>query len=514
MVDNRIDDLYDVFHPINLDEEVFMPYRDMREYLAALESAGKLRRVRREVDHTWELSCVARWMYQALSEEERFGMLFEKIKGFSIPVMTGVLGASRESYAIALETKPDLINEKWVQALRHPIPPRQVGSGPSQEVVYTGDQVDLGKIPIPIWTPGKDAAPYLSCITVSRDADTGIQNMATYRAMVKDKNHLAVNIPPARHGTMGYESYVKKGRPAPFAWVVAAEPAVHLGAVANVPYGVDEVTIAGGLKGAPVEMVKARTVDLLVPAHAEFIIECEFRPGDHGQEGPFGEFAGYMGPVGDRPVATVTAVTHRKDPIYYGYISQMPPSESTTIQSLSNSGLILKMLHDLGYRTVRDVHIDLTYGGLLAHGIVAMKSQYPGHAKRVGRTVANETSLKRVTVVDEDVDIRDSMHMDWALNARMNPQHDILIIDNVFTSAILDPTVRVRDGETEMSSKVIIDATEKGHPGEFSIPSKELMMRALETWKEIGLPAIRVPRRTQLMLDRPARDAKKSDGPN
>jgi len=143
-----------------------------------------------------------------------------------------------------------------------------------------------------------------------------------------------------------------------------------------------------------------------------------------------------------------------------------------------------------------------------------MKSQYPGHAKRVGRTVANETSLKRVTVVDEDVDIRDSMHMDWALNARMNPQHDILIIDNVFTSAILDPTVRVRDGETEMSSKVIIDATEKGHPGEFSIPSKELMMRALETWKEIDLPAIRVPRRTQLVLDRPARDAKKSDGPN
>jgi UbiD family decarboxylase len=479
-----------------------MPYRDMREFLKALEEKGKLRRIRKAVDHTWELACVARWMFQALPEPERFGLLFDHIKGSKIRVMTAVLGASSETYAIALETTPDKINEKWEQSLRNPIPAREIDSGPSQEVVYTGDQVDLGKIPIPTWTPGKDAAPYLSCITISRDADTGIQNMATYRAMVKDRNHLAVNIPPARHGYLCYESYMTKGKPAPFAWVVAAEPVVHLAAVANVPYGVDEVTVAGGLKGTPVEMVKAKTVDLLVPAHAEFIIECEFRPGDNGPEGPFGEFAGYMGPLGEKPIATVTAITHRKDPIFYGYISQMPPSESTTIQSLSNSGLILKMLHDLGYNSVQDVYIDLTYGGLLAHGIVSMKPQYPGHAKRVGRTVANETALKRVTVVDEDVDIRDPMHMDWALNSRMNPQHDILIIDNVFTSAILDPTVRVRDGETELSSKVIIDATEKGKPGEFSLPPKELMMRALEAWREIGLPEFKIPRRVQLLLDR------------
>jgi 4-hydroxy-3-polyprenylbenzoate decarboxylase len=274
--------------------------------------------------------------------------------------------------------------------------------------------------------------------------------------------------------------------------------------VANVPYGVDEMVVAGGLKGMPIEVVKAKTVDLMVPANAEFIIEGEFRPGESGSEGPFGEFAGYMGPVGTKPIATVTAITHRKDPIYYGYISQMPPSESTTIQSLSNSGLILKMLYDLGYNSVRDVYIDLTYGGLLAHGIVSMKSQYPGHAKRVGRTVANETSLKRITIVDEDVDIRDPMHMDWALNSRMNAQHDVLVIDNIFTSAILDPTVRVRQGETEPSSKLVIDATENNQAGEFSVPPKEMMMRALESWKEIGLPEFKIPKRTQLILDHKA----------
>ena len=187
------------------------------------------------------------------------------------------------------------------------------------------------------------AAPYITSTTISRDHDTGIQNTAVYRAMLKDKNHLGVNLAPSRHGTLCYESYVKKGKPAPFAWVLGAEPAVHLSAVANVQYGIDELTIAGGLKGKPVKVAKAKTVDLLVPAHAEIIIEGTIQPGEVDQEGPFGEFAGYMRPVGKNPVATVTAITHRKNPIYYGHISQMPPSESTVMQSLGYAGFVLKM---------------------------------------------------------------------------------------------------------------------------------------------------------------------------
>lgn len=478
-----------------------MAYRDMREYLAALEARGKLRRIKQEVDHTWEVACIARWMFQALPHEQRCGLLFENVKGSKIPVMTGVLGASPEVYSIALGVEPEAINDKWVQALRNPLSPQEVKTAASQEVVYTGEQADLNCLPIPIWTPGKDVGPYLTCIVISRDADSGQQNMSTYRTMVKDRNHVAVNIPTGRHGNLCYESYIRKGKPAPFAWVIAAEPVVHFAAVANVPYGTDEMVVAGGLKGQPIEVVKAKTQDLMVPANAEIVVEGEFWPGEEGSEGPFGEFAGYMGPVGRKPVARITAITHRKNPLYYGYISQMPPSESTVIQSLSNSGIILKMLFDLGYDSVKDVHIDLTYGGLLAHGIVAMKSQYPGHAKRVGRCVANETSLKRVTIVDDDVDIRDTMHMDWALNSRVNAKHDVLVIDNVFTSAILDPTVRVHNGETEPSSKLVIDATEFAHAGEFSVPPKEMMMKALDTWKQIGMPEFKIPKRTQLILD-------------
>jgi 4-hydroxy-3-polyprenylbenzoate decarboxylase len=479
-----------------------MAHRDIREHLAALEAKGKLRRIRKTVDHAWEVACLARWMFQALPENERFGLLFERVKGFNVPVMTGILGASRETYAIGLDVEPDEIINKWVQALLHPVPPRTVDGGPSQEVVQLREDVDLSSIPIPTWTPGKDAAPYVSAVVISRDHDTGVQNAATYRSMVRDEKHLAINLTPGRHGTLCYESYVSKGKPAPFAWVVGTEPAIHLSAVANVPFGTDELTIAGALKGEPVQVVKAKTLDLLVPANAEFIIEGEIRPGEHADEGRFGEFAGYMGPVDKKPLVTITAITQRKNPIYYGYISQMPPSESTIIQSLTNAGVIVKLLrHDLGHNTVVDAHIDHTYGGLLAHGIIAMKPLYPGHAKRVGRLAAEATLLKRVTVVNDDIDIRDSMHMDWAMNSRFNAIRDTIIIDNVFTPAVMDPTVRVRDGEVEMSSKLVLDATEKESAGDVSLPPKELMMHALEVWKEIGLPEFEIPKRVKSLLE-------------
>jgi UbiD family decarboxylase len=479
-----------------------MAYGDFRDYLGALEAQGKLRRISKSIDHTWELSCLARWMFQAFADEDRFGMLFEKVKGFDIPVATCTLGASRTIYATALQTEPDQINTKWIEAFLHPVNPTIIELAPCQEVVITSDQVNLKNFPIPIWTPGKDVAPYLTALTVACDKNTGIQNTAIYRAMILDENHLAVNLAPGRHGTMCYESYISQGKPAPFAWVIGAEPAVYIAAVANVPYGIDEITLAGGLIGRPIELVKAKTVDLFVPARAEIVIEGEFRPGKYHQEGPFGEFAGFMGPVGKRPTATITAITHRKDPIYYGILSQMPPSESTVLQSIGNAALIIKKLrHELGHSTVRDAHIDLTYGGLLAHGIISMKPLYPGHAKQVGRLTADMTFLKRVTVVDEDIDIRDPMHLDWAMNARYQPNRDTIIIENVFTPANMDPTIRTEAANLPMGSKLIIDATQKEEPGDTSLPPKDLMMKALELWKKSGLPDFTIPKRTRLLLE-------------
>ncbi|MBI2315554.1 MAG: UbiD family decarboxylase [Betaproteobacteria bacterium] len=378
-----------------------MTYSTMRDFLSALETKGLLRRIEKPVDPTWEPAALAKWMYQALPAEKRFGMLFEKVLGSDIPIATAALGANTATYAAALGVEPEGINAAWARACLNPIAPKEVKNAPCQEVVISGKDVRLSYLPIPVWTPGKDKGPYITTITATRDLDTGKQNMGVYRTLVRDEKTVVSNLQPGRHGYANTLTWTGKGGPAPIAWVIAAPPAVHLAAVARLPYGAEEIAIAGALMGAPVPMVKCKTVDLCVPAEAEIIVEGEVHPGETDMEGPFGEFAGYMGPIDRRPVVRITAITQRKNPIYYGLTSQMPPSESTTIQSLTNAGILLKTLrHDLGEIAVSDAFIDLTYGGLLAHAIVAMKPAYPGHAKKVGRLVAAASSVKRVTVVD------------------------------------------------------------------------------------------------------------------
>ncbi len=480
-----------------------MPYRDMRDYLATLEQQNLLKRITREVDHNWEVACLAKWMYQALSVEDRFGFYFQNVKGSTIPVVTGALGASPRSVALALQCEVHEINSKIIDALRLPKKPKSVNAGACQEVVMTGHQATLDSLPIVTWTPGKDKAPYITTIVVTRDHDTGIANMGVYRTMLRDSHNVVVNLAPGRQGYRNVMTWLNKGKTAPIAWVIATEPVVHLATVANLPYGKDEMEFAGGLKGQPIDLVRCKTVDLNVPATAEIIIEGQIAPGDVDDEGPFGEFAGYMGPVEKRPVARITAITHRKDPIFYGYTSQMPPSESTTIQSLMNAGVILQMMRDvIGDQAVHDVWIDLTFGGLLAHGVIAITPQFPGHGKRVGRTIADITTLKRITVVDSDVDIRDHTHVDWALNSRFSPQRDTVVIDDCYVPIQMDPSVRDARGNVTPGSKLVLDATQKIDSGPFSLPPKDLMMKTLDVWKDCGLPVFEIPKRAKLRLEK------------
>jgi len=480
-----------------------MAYRDMRDYLAALEQQNLLKRITRAVDHNWEVACLAKWMYQALPIEERFGFYFQNVKGSTIPVVTGALGAAPRSVALALQCEVHEINSKIVDSLRHLKKPKLVNAGVCQEVVLTGDQARLDRLPIVTWTPGKDKGPYITTIVVTRDHDTGVPNMGVYRTMVRDSRSIVINLAPGRQGFRNVKTWTDKGKIAPIAWVIATEPAVHLATVANLPYGKDEMEFAGGLKGEPIELIRCKTVDLHVPATAEIIIEGQITPGDVDDEGPFGEFAGYMGPIEERPVAQITAITHRRDPIFYGYTSQMPPSESTTIQSLMNAGVILQMMRDeIGDQAVHDVWIDLTFGGLLAHCVVAITPQFPGHGKRVGRTIADITALKRVTVVDEDVDIRDHTHVDWALNSRFSPQRDTIVIDDCYVPIQMDPSVRDARGNITPGSKLVLDATQKIDSGPFSLPPKDVMMKALDVWKDCGLPEFTIPKRALLRLER------------
>ena len=413
------------------------------------------------------------------------------------------LGASPQSVALALQCDVEEVNQKIVTALRHPIKPRLLGKGVCQEVELLDSATSLDKLPIVTWTPGKDKAPYITTIVITRNHDTGVQNMGVYRTMVRDTRSVVVNLSPGRQGTFNARTWTDRRKKAPIAWVIASEPAVHLATVANLPAGKDEMEFAGGLKGEPIELVRCKTIDLQVPAHSEIVIEGEIAPGEIEDEGPFGEFAGVMGPVEKRPIAHVKAITHRDGPLYYGYTSQMPPSESTTIQSLVNAGVILQMMRDqIGDQGVQDVHIDQTFGGILAHAIVAITPQMPGHGKRVGRTIADITPVKRVTVVDADVDIRDPSHVDWALNSRFSPQRDTIVIDDVYVPLQIDPSVRDARGNVTQGSKNILDATQKIDSGPFSLPPKEMMMSALTVWQQCGLPRFEIPKRAQLRIDR------------
>lgn len=475
----------------------------MRSYLEKLEAAGKLKRVIKTVDRSWEPGALVKWMFQALPERERFGMLFEHVSDSDIPLVLGALGSSTDAFALGLGVAPGQINAHVRQALLAMIAPVTVTSAPVHTVVKHGAEIDLGTLPIPTYTPGKDCAPYITTTIVTRNRETGVQNLGVYRTQVKDGQHVIVNLTPGRQGYLNAKSYHDKGEPAPIAWIIGGEPVVYMAATANLTYGIDELDFAGGLAGKPIQLVRATTNELLVPANAEIVIEGTVKVGEMAMEGPFGEFAGFMGPVESRPIATITAITSREKPIFYGLVSQMPPSESTMLQSLTNAGLLLKQLRDdLGEVSVDDVYIDLTFGGVLAHAIVAMRPVVPGHAKRIGRIIAATSPIKRITLVDSDGDIRDSLHVEWAMNARFNPVRDTVIIDDVFYPLHMDPSIRPAGGVAPQGSKIIIDATQKIDPGTFSLPPREIMMKALDVWKEAGLPPLQIPKRAQLRIDR------------
>lgn len=476
-----------------------MPVRDLREFLDLAERRGLLRRVAATVDALWEPGCLVKWVFQGLPMERRFGLRFDRVRGSDFPLVTGALGASVEAYALALGVAPEAINDHWERALLAPRAPALVTTAPCQEVVRRGAEADLGALPVPVWTPGRDAAPYVTTCVVNRHAGTGVQNMGVYRTMVQGPRSVVVNLAPGRQGRACAETDWAAGRPAPIAWVIGAEPAVYLAAVANLPAGLDEITVAGGLRGEPIGLVRCVTSDLLVPARAEIVIEGELHPGESAAEGPFGESAGYMSDVETRPVARITAVTHRRDAIFYGLASQMPPSESTTLQSLSNAALIRHQLrHDHGEATVRDCWIDLMFGGGAAHGVVSMRPTRPGHAKALGRLLARTTPLKRITIVDEDVDVRDRTDLDWVMSSHVDPQRDVEVIGGF--PAAMDHAVTPDAQGRKTGSKLVVDATRSLDTGPFSLPPQALMDRALATWRAAGWPDFECPERLRRRL--------------
>jgi len=483
--------------------------QNLRTHLRNLEARGKLHRVTRRINKDTELLPLVRWQFRGLSESERAGFLFENVtdsrgREFSCSVAAGIYASSTEVYAIGMGTTTDRIRERWLEARSNPIAPVMVDRGPVQEEIHMGDGLldhdGIEEFPIPIGTPGYDVGPYTTASNfVTRDPDSGSLNVGNYRGQIKGPDRMGVYINPQNNGGNNWRKYREdNGRDMEVALVIGGPPALTFTAGAKLPYGVEEYAVAGSLIGEPIELVACKTVDLAVPASAELVIEGKISSSYLEPEAPYGEYTGYMGKRTLAAVFEVTAITHRKDPIFCSLLSQMPPSESSKMKKIAQDNNFLHHLQrDCGIPEVLDVWFDeiavdswcvLRFkNGTRQEIIWQALHAVLGRQYKVG---------KMCIAVDEDIDPSELESVQWALAYRMQPDKDMLIAPHRGVS--LDPSgMPPGDQPADViaqnfsGSAVLINATRKWDYPPVSLPARKHMENAREIWDELGLPALK-----------------------
>ena len=434
-----------------------MPYRDLRAFLERLEKEGELLKVEAEVDLMYEVGAVCRLALDRGGVDGNKALYFSHPKGHSHSLAVNLL-STRKRYCLAFECDPDEVHQEWVRRTKNPIPPRIVKDGPCKEVIHVGKEVNLFQLPIPTWNDG-DGGPYITFpCHISKDPDTGIRNAGMYRAMVHDERTLGILAAPYRHIRHHWEKTHAQGSSFPVVIAVGLDPTIYAATVASFPFGVDELAMAGALRGEPVEMVPCETIPLEAPATAEVVIEGEILPGTLREEGPFGEFTGYYGDRAPQPIIEVKAITHRKDFVFQGTYTGLPHNENCVVTGISNEAEIMRQCPLPG---IRKVHFTSGGGGYL-HVVVSIKKPYDGYGKMVGLSVLGTTpgrTVKIVTVVDDDIDPTDLAQVDWAVTTRVRVDRDVETIKDL-SANVLDPTMILSEKRGgSRADKMVIDAT-------------------------------------------------------
>jgi 4-hydroxy-3-polyprenylbenzoate decarboxylase len=479
-------------------------YPDLHDHIAALEAAGQLVRVDRPIDKDTEMHPLVRWQFRGgFPESQRRAFLFTNVtdpKGrhYDIPVCVGVLAANREIYRIGLGCELDQIAETWARAEANPIPPRVVENAPCQEIVITGDELDqdgkgLDGIPVPMSTPGWDNAPYTTLSQyITKDPDTGVQNMGNYRGQVKARRRLGMN--PSLELRPGiYQHWLKykaRGERMPAAVILGAPPAVTFTSNQKLPERLDELHVAGGLVGAPLNVVRAKTVDLLVPAEAEIVIEGYIDTETLEPEAPFGESHGHVNLQEYNAWMEVTAITRKRNAILTSIISQVTPSESSLIKRIAMEPMLLRNLREgLGLRCVKRVSMHEPLTNL--RKLVILHIEKGTDRQEVWRALYGLISQHRaigkyVIALNEDIDPENMDAVWWALSYRCNPALDMEVVRHRDQGH--GPRSQRNGGE---DASVLFDATLKEPFPPISLPKQEYMERAREIWNELGLPEIK-----------------------
>lgn len=409
-------------------------YSNFRDFLDLLDRNGQLVRVKKPVSTHFEIAAGIR----KVSDTSGPALLYESIKGHSGWRVAAGTYATRKLLALALCVSEREMLDRYEQLEEKFIPPERVSCGPVQEVVKTGSEIDLGELPIAIHSE-LDCGAYVTIgVQTANDPDTGIGNLGIHRMLVLGKNRLTVWAPPDHHLGRMIVRAEDRGHGLPIATIIGADPRIAIASQVKAPYGSDEMHIAGGMKGSPIPLVPCKTIPLMVPADAEVVIEGVTIPGERVPDGPFAEYTGCYSEAKQAPVLEVTAITMRRDPIYHTCLTGFPLTENHVLIELPNTVRIRQDVRRV-VPEVRDVHV--TPGGTYRHHVViSIKKRHEEEARNVILAVlATGIGVKQVTVVDEDIDVRNPMEVEWALSTRMQPDRDIIIVPRLNTST-LDPS--------------------------------------------------------------------------
>lgn len=406
-------------------------FKDLREYLGFLEKNGKLLHVKKEIDTSFEIAAGLR----KISDNDGPALFFDNIKDFPGWQIVGGLYATQKLMALALglpvNASEDDLTRRYLECDDRRVEPKIVSTGPVKEVILKGDDIDLFQLPMPTYSTLDSGRFITSGVEIGRDPDTGMQNVSAHRRKILGKNKTALLARGAQHLGLMITAAEKKGKGLPIATVIGVEPSVTIASISQAPEGVDETYIAGAFKGAPIEVVKCETIDVMVPANAEIVIEGITVPGERVVDGPFGEFPNnYISLLDDPmalvPVVQVTAVTMRKNPIFQAMLTGAPMTENHLLKKWAHTAAVYRWLD--GIAEVKAMN--LTRGGTAQyHLVVAINKKNEEEPKAIlNKLHSLRHGPKYVVVVDDDIDVYNPVDVEWALATRMWANRDVMIL--------------------------------------------------------------------------------------
>ena len=416
-----------------------------REFLNVLERQGELKRISYPVNPL-DMSAIIAKSEQAV---------LMGVDGYDYPLVGGII-RDRKKMALALDCEAGDLSAKVLQAIKNPMKATKVSEGPCQEVVKTGDEVDLTEFPI-VFQFEQDGAPYISAgVQLAQWGHWGL-DAGMYRHMVRTTNTMGVDFNSPSDLRLFFSEANALGKPLEMAVAIGCHPIEMIAAAYNASTGVNEMEIAGALRGEPVELVKCKTIDAHAPANAEIVLETEVLPlGWSSDEGRYGEFHRVAGWVKNNPLVKIKAVTHRRDAMYY---SLLMPEET---YFLGAPLLEAQARNILEVARIRPLAVRAPIGACgFFELIVSLDHPNPGEGKAALSALLSLMGVKLVTVVDDDIDIFNDDEVRWAVSLRVQADQDVMILSN-FQAKHVDPTVRghlLPPGRLPTTSKMGIDAT-------------------------------------------------------